>query len=201
MNYFFDHYNLKAVLDYISVYGYGFVFIGTLFEGELVLLAAGFLSYLGALNFWLVLVLGFFGAVIGDNIWFWIGSRGGQAFINRFGRIFFLTRGRIEKAKKYFHHHGSKTIFFSRFVFGTRISSAILAGALGMPKDKFMKSNVLGAGVWAVVTVSLGYIFGNSFELLRRYFHKTELALLILAIIVIIILILRFVVYAEEPLE
>jgi membrane protein DedA with SNARE-associated domain len=195
---FHQHYNLKVVLQYLAVYGYGFVFLGTVLEGELILLAAGFLAYIGALNFWLVLVFGFFGATLGDNIWFWIGARGGTPFLEKCGKFFFLTKKRINKAKAYFNNHGSKTIFFSRFIFGTRISSAILAGALGMRQKKFLKSNVAGAGTWAIITVSLGYFFGNSFEVLRRYLKGTEIALLILAAVVLIILLLRFLLTSKD---
>ena len=193
------HYNLKIVLDYLSVYGYGFIFLGTIFEGELVLLAAGFLAYLGTLNFWLVLLVGFSGAVIGDNIWYYIGRHGGTPFLQKFGKFFFLNNKRIARAKVYFEDHGAKTIFFSRFVFGTRISSAILAGTLGMTREKFFKSNVLGAGAWAIITTMLGYAFGNSFSLLRHYLQRTETALLILGVIVIIILILRFLYNRSNP--
>lgn len=94
--------------------------------------------------------------------------------------------------KDYFEHHGAKTIFFSRFVFGTRVSTAILAGGLNMNYRKFFRSNVLGAGAWAVVSSFLGYVFGHSFVSLRQYLHTTEVSLLILVLIVFIILILRF---------
>ena len=191
--YFNSHYNVHVILYYLARYGYGFIFLGTVFEGELILLASGFLAYLGALNIWLVIISGFVGAVVGDNIWYYIGRHGGTHFIDNYGKFFLLTKKRVSKAQKYFDTHGAKTIFFSRFIFGTRISSAVLAGALGMSRKKFLRSNVAGAGLWACLTVGLGYFFGNSFELLRHYIHQTEVALLILAIIVIIIFILRYI--------
>ncbi len=187
-------YNVHAILEYISKYGYAFVFLGTVFEGELILLLAGFLCWLGALNFFAVILFGFFGAIVGDNIWYHVGKRGGIPFIERYGKLVLLTRSRIRRAEKYFSQHGAKTIFFSRFVFGTRISTAILAGAFKMPMRKFMRSNIAGAAVWSIITIGLGFVFGNYFEVLRKAVQRTELALLILAGSIIIILILRFLV-------
>ncbi len=176
----------------MQAYGYGFLFLGTLLEGELVLLAAGFLAYLGLMNFWLALIVGFCGAIAGDNLWFWMGRKSGQQFIEKFGRYFFLTARRLKKARIYFENHGSKTIFISRFIFGTRISSAVLAGALGMDWKNFAKSNLVGAVVWTIVTLAIGYLFGHSFEFLLKIFRRAEIALLILAGAAIIILIFRF---------
>lgn len=156
------------------------------------MLAAGFLAYLGALNFFVVLIVAFTGAIVGDNIWFWVGQKGGTPLVEKYGKFFFLTKKRVKRAKDYLDRHGSKAIFVSRFIFGTRTSTAILAGALGMPAKKFARSNLTGAGVWAILTASLGYLFGKSFEVLRGYIARTEHTLLILAGAAIIIFILRF---------
>ncbi len=162
------------------------------------LLAAGFLVYLGLMDFWLALLFGFSGAIAGDNIWFWLGKKMGTRFIERFGKFFLLTARRLKKAKKYFDNHGPKTIFISRFIFGTRISSAILAGALNMTWKEFARSNLVGAGIWTVLTLAIGYLFGHSFEILLRVFRRAEISLLILLGIAIIILILRFFISLEK---
>lgn len=182
---------MDMILAYLKTYGYAFLFLGTLLEGEVILLLGGFLSYLGTLNLWLVMLIGFVGAATGDNLWFWIGRKGGRPFIDKYGKYFLLHEERVKNAEEYFRNHGKKTVFISRFVFGTRISSAILAGAMGMRNKSFWTANLIGAAVWAIVTTLLGYFFGRSFKLLVRGFHRTELALLILVLAVIIILLLR----------
>ena len=193
-----SHYNVDIIKQYLGTYGYGFLFLGTILEGELILLTAGFLSYFGAMNFFVVLIVAFFGAIIGDNLWFWAGRKGGTHLIDRYGKFFFLTQKRVNRARKYFDTHGSKAVFVSRFVFGTRVSTSILAGALGMPLKKFQRSNVAGAASWTIITAGLGYLFAKSFELLRAYLVQTENALLILAVFVIIIFILRFIFTAKD---
>jgi len=194
----FSHNNIELIRQYLGTYGYGFLFLGTVFEGELILLTAGFLAYLGAMNFFVVLIVAFAGAIFGDNVWFWVGRKGGTHLIEKYGKFFFLTKKRVNRARKYFDTHGPKTIFISRFVFGTRVSTAILAGALGMPQKKFLRSNVAGAASWTIITASLGFLFGKSFQLLRSKLVQTEHALLILAFFAIIIFLLRILFTARD---
>ena len=188
-----SHISIEAIITYLHTYGYAFVFLGTILEGEFVLLSAAFLSYLGVLNFWLVLIIGFLGAVIGDNIWYWIGRKQGTGFLNKYGKYLLLTSVRMEKLKLLFLKHSMKTIFLSRFLFGTRIGSALFAGAMGMPKAQFRKANITGGAVWAVLTTSIGYIFGSSFIVLREYLHRSQTVLLILLGIIIIIYVLQII--------
>lgn len=191
--------HLLPLADFIRQYGYAFIFLGTLVEGEFVLLSAGFLAYLGLLNIWWVLVFALAGAVIGDNLWYSVGRYGGTKLIRKYGKFFWLTKARIQKASSYFDQHGNKTIFISRFIFGTRIGSAALAGTFGMKYRRFVYSNILAAAVWVVITAFLGYFFGRSFNTLRHYVHGTEMALLILAIAAIIIVLLRFWITQKTP--
>lgn len=85
------YYNLQNVFYYLSKYGYGFIFLGTIFEGELVLLTAGFLAFLGVFNLWLVIIVAFFGASVGDNFWYHVGHIGGIPFLQSYGKYIFLN--------------------------------------------------------------------------------------------------------------
>jgi membrane-associated protein len=190
---------LLAVLSRYRFYGYIVLFLGTVLEGEFVLLTAGLLAYTHVLNIWLVMVVALLGAVVGDNLWFYIGRLGGRSFINRYGKLFFLTKKRINKAELYFGQHGRKTVFFSRFIFGTRMGSAALAGTFGMSCKRFFTSNIVGAISWVIITTTIGYFFGSSFHDLREIFHRTELALLILVAAALIIVVIRFIVTQQDP--
>jgi membrane protein DedA with SNARE-associated domain len=156
------------------------------------------LAFNGAVNVYLVILFAFLGAVTGDNIWYAVGRYGGIAFINRYGKFMLLTKHRIERASEYFEKHGRKTVFLSRFIFGTRFGSAALAGTFGMSRKRFVISNSIGAMTWVIITVLLGFFFGSSFHNLRRAVHGTEIALLILAAIALIIAIIRIAVTQLE---
>lgn len=179
------------ILRHYRFYEYLVVFLGTIIEGEVVLLTAGFLAFNGAVNVYWVILIAFLGAITGDNIWYAVGRYGGLKFINRYGKFMLLSKERIQRAAEYFEKHGRKTVFFSRFIFGTRIGSAALAGTFGMSRKRFILSNAVGALTWVIITVLLGYFFGSSFHNLRHAVHGTEIALLILAALAFIIAIIR----------
>lgn len=193
-------FHLFLVLRHYRFYEYLVIFFGTILEGEVVLLSAGFLAFNGVVNIYAVILIAVLGAITGDNIWYAVGRFGGKKFIERYGKFFLLTKARIQRADKYFHKHGKKTIFFSRFVFGTRIGSAVLAGTFKMNCKRFLATNASGAFTWVVITTLLGYFFGSSFHDLKRAVHNTEIALLILIAIILIIAIIRIAVTQQEEL-
>lgn len=185
------HLHSYGILHLIGAYGYAFIFLGTFFEGELVVIAAAFLSRIGVVNFWAAMLAAFLGAISGDNFWYLVGRYGGVRFLHRRGRIIGITEERIAKAHAFFEKYGEKTVFFARFVFGARLTTAMVAGSSEMPERNFLIANVSGALVWVGLVGSLGYLFGKSFKTLAILVKRAELLLLILAILAIIILILR----------
>ncbi len=187
------------VLRHYRFYEYLVIFIGTIIEGEIVLLTAGFLAYNGIVNIYAVMAIAVLGAITGDNLWYAVGRYGGRAFIDRYGKFMLLTKERIRRAGEYFERHGRKTVFFSRFIFGTRIGSAALAGTFGMSRKRFICTNAFGAVTWVIITTFLGYFFGRSFHSLRHAVHGTEVALLILAAAALIIALIRIAVTPVEP--
>lgn len=182
----------EIILKYINAYGYAFIFFGTFLEGELVLLAGAFMARMGILNLWEVFIVSFIGAVVGDNFWFYVGEFGGHEILNKFGRLVGISHGRVEKGKDFLRKYGEKAVFFARFVFGFRLTTAVAAGSLSMPHGKFLRANALGAIVWVGAVGSLGFLLGKSFELLAKLVKRTEIVLLILAVLAIIILLLYF---------
>lgn len=189
------------ILKLISAYGYAFIFLGTFFEGELVVLGAAFLAHIGLLNFWWAMAVAFLGAVSGDNFWYLVGRNGGIRFLHKYGSKIGITEERIAKAHAFFEKHGGKTIFLARFVFGTRLLTAMIAGSSEMEEKKFLTSNVLGALLWVSVTGSLGYLLGKSFKYLAILVKRTEIILLILAVLAIIIVILYLKFHTKRKLN
>jgi membrane protein DedA with SNARE-associated domain len=109
----------------------------------------------------LVGLLGFVGAVVGDNIGFAIGHFGGRRLIVRYGRYIFLTPERIDKATGFFDRHGGWIIIIARFVEGLRQANGIIAGITGIHWAKFLAFNAIGAALWVGVWTSVGYFSGS----------------------------------------
>jgi len=130
--------------------------------GETILILAAIYAGTGRLNVVLVGLLGFVGAVIGDNIGFGIGHFGGRPLIERFGRYIFLTPARIERATGFFERHGGWIIIVARFIEGLRQANGIIAGMSGIHWAKFLLFNALGAALWVGVWTTLGYLSGSN---------------------------------------
>lgn len=167
---------IQALAPIINHYGYfavgGLVLLedfGVPVPGETVLITAAFFAGLGHLNILLVALIGFIGAVLGDNIGFAIGSYGGHPLIERYGRYIFLTPARINKAEQFFNRQGSKIIVIARFVEGLRQANGLIAGLSEMRWFSFLIFNMLGAALWVGLWTTVGYYGGNHIGTFLRY--------------------------------
>ena len=128
---------LQFLQNALSTIGYPAVLLfvmiessGIPFPGETMLLLASFYAAVnGSLQIPLVIAFAALGAIVGDNIGYYIGRTGGKAFVERYGRYVFIKPEHLERAEKFFKKHGDKTVFFGRFVAVLRAWAAFLAGA------------------------------------------------------------------------
>jgi membrane protein DedA with SNARE-associated domain len=147
--------------------GYGALFAlvfaesaGVPVPGETALLAAGALAGSGHLFLPLVVGVGAIAAILGDNLGYWIGRRGGRAMLLRDGRFADHRRRAVAKGDAFFTRHGAKTVFLGRWVPGVRVVGAVLAGASAMPWRTFLFFNATGALVWAAAVSGIAALFG-----------------------------------------
>lgn len=176
----------------LNRYGYlavvGLVLIedfGVPVPGETILILAAVYAGTGRLNVALVALLGFCGALIGDNIGFAIGHFGGRRLANRYGRYVFLTRERLDNATSFFERHGGKIIIVARFVEGLRQANGIIAGTTGMRWSRFLVFNAIGAALWVATWTSVGWLSGSHintiYDAATRYSTYLAVALAALA--------------------
>ncbi len=135
---------------------------GIPFPGETMLLLASFYAAVShQLQIPLVIACAAFGAIIGDNIGYYIGRTGGRAIVVRFGKYFFIKTEHLDRAEEYFAKHGDKTVFFGRFIAVLRAWAAFLAGINNMHWRTFLFYNAAGGIVWAATFGTLGYVAGR----------------------------------------
>jgi membrane protein DedA with SNARE-associated domain len=175
---------LGDLLHLIGRYGYLVVFFGVMLEsagvplpGETVLIAAGALVHRRVLDLGDTLFFGILGAVIGDQIGYWVGRLGGRPFALRWGRYAFITPERLGHAEAFFARHGGRAVFLARFVTGLRVFGALVAGTSRMPWVRFALYNVLGGTVWATAAISLGYFLWASISLVEHWVGRVSLLL------------------------
>jgi membrane protein DedA with SNARE-associated domain/membrane-associated phospholipid phosphatase len=175
---------MDRILSLISHYGYLVVFFGVMLEstgvplpGETILLAAGVLVQRGHLDLGYTIAFGILGAVVGDQIGYWVGREGGRPFVLRWGRYLFITPERLGRAEAFFARHGGKAVFLARFFSGLRVFGALVAGISRMRWATFFLYNALGGAVWATAAVLIGYFLGSSLALVERWMGRATLVL------------------------
>jgi membrane protein DedA with SNARE-associated domain len=142
--------------DLIQTYGYFAVFVGTLLEGETVLLLAGYAAHQGLFNPYFVFLFAWMGATLGDQFYFWLGRRHGQRLMQRFPKL----HSKIERALHLIENHPRKAIFSMRFIWGLRTAMPIALGLSSVAWPLFIVLNLISALIWALLVTSLGYAFG-----------------------------------------
>src|SRR5213076_1024865 len=121
--------------------------------------------------------------IIGDNVGFAIGRRGGRRLVERFGPTLGFTGAHLARFDQFFERHGGKTVFAARFITGLRVIGALLAGASGLSWPAFLFYNATGAVVWCSAVAAAGYEAANSWDTLERWIGRTGVAALVLALI------------------
>ena len=184
----------EVLRGYLASYGYWAVAVTLLLEnaglpvpGETILLLASFVAFSErSLHLPTIILVATCAAVIGDNIGYWIGHRGGRPLLERYQH--FIRRSAVERGERLFARYGPMTIFFARFIAGLRIIAGPLAGILGMNWPKFAVWNFLGAIVWVGVISSIGYFLGSNWETLVRVLkHLHVTAFLVAAAVILLI--------------
>ena len=151
-----------------------FVILGNLgipVPEESILVMAGYLVWQGELRLPLVLLVGIFSAISGDNLGYWIGRRYGQAAVVRYGRWVRLTPARLDATRRVVTRYGAVAVFAARFIAGLRFLAGPLAGSTGLAPFGFVTANILGALLYVPTMVAAGY--GLAFGL-GDYLQKFE---------------------------
>ena len=162
---------LAAIVNIPPDVGYSVVFaliavetMGIPVPGETALITAALLAHDGQLAIVPLVALAAAAAIIGDNVGFALGRKGGRRLFELPGPLHGQRLAALEVGEPFFARHGPKAVFLGRWVAGLRIASAWLAGMNRMRWPRFLFWNALGGVCWAA-SVGLGtYFVGHAFE-------------------------------------
>jgi membrane protein DedA with SNARE-associated domain len=176
----------------VAQHGYWVVFLIVMLEsagiplpGETALVLASI--YAGAtdqLNIAFVIASAAAGAILGDNIGFWVGRTWGLTFLLRYGKLIHLPEKRLRLGQYLFATHGAKIVFFGRFVAFLRVFAALLAGVNQYKWPPFLFFNAAGGIVWAIVFGAGAYLFGESIHLVSGPLGVAALGGVVIGVIV-----------------
>jgi membrane-associated protein len=184
-------YLFEVFRNFFHHYGYWAVGLALLLEnagipvpGETILLFASFLAFsTGQLHLPSIIVIATVACTLGDNLGYFIGSRGGRPLLERYSKLFRIGPEIIARGEELFKRRGALTVFIARFIFGMRIIAGPLAGVLRMPWKRFLLFNFLGAVSWVTVISLVGYFFGSQWDRLMHIVKNANIAILVLILI------------------
>jgi membrane protein DedA with SNARE-associated domain len=188
--------DLAALQDLLRQWGYGVIFLAMLLEnagvplpGETVTLLGGYAAGSGQLNVVGVMAAAAGGAMLGDNLGYWVGRRAGWGLILRVGRLLRQSPEQLEQLREQFLRHANASVLLGRFVAVLRVVAGPMAGAVGMPYPRFLLCNSAGALLWASTMVSLAYLGGRWIPFSQMVNGVIEFglgALLLVALLVVV---------------
>ncbi len=176
----------NSIVGYIGDMGYWGIFLLMFLEStffpfpsEIIMIPAGYLAYKGEMNIYLVVFMGILGSVLGALFNYYLAMHFGRKFILKYGKYFFIKEKTLDKLEDFFTKHGELSTFNGRLIPGIRQLISLPAGLARMNIAKFSFYSALGAGIWVVVLVALGYLLGSNEALISEYLKSATLIVLI----------------------
>lgn len=139
--------------QFLHDFGYFALFLGTFFEGETILVLAGFLAFRGYMDINLVVVVAFFGSYAGDQLWYFLGRKHGRKLLARKPRWQMMGDRALEHIRK----HPDIWVLSFRFVYGLRTVMPVAIGLSGYPPGRYLLLNGIGAAIWATALAAAAY--------------------------------------------
>ena len=155
---------LPPLLVYLALFGLiAGESAGLPLPGETSLIAAGALAaHHGGVSLTIVIAVAAAAAIVGDNVGFMLGRRGGRWLLTRDGRFTNARRRYLERGERFFARHGPKAVFLARWLPGLRLAGAWLAGTHHMRWRSFLVWNALGGIAWALSIGVAAYLLGQA---------------------------------------
>lgn len=145
------------------------------FPSEIVLIPAGYLASQGQMSITLIMVSALGGSLVGAFTNYFLAMKLGRKILQKWGKYFFIKEQTLVKMEDFFQKYGAVSTFTGRLIPGIRQLISIPAGLAKMNLALFTIYTALGASIWAMVLVLLGYFVGANEVLIKVYLHEITL--------------------------
>jgi membrane protein DedA with SNARE-associated domain len=173
---------MEQALAFIDQYRYLGLFAIAAFEGPMISVIAGFLVFLGKFNPFIAYPILVVADVIPDIIYYYAGRAGGSSgIVERYTKSHPFVFQNLALIKKLWHRHTNKTMWVSKLAYGLSTPLLISAGVVKVPPRTFVRSAIPVTLTQHIVTMSIGFILGNSYYLAEQYLKFGGVTVAVLA--------------------
>tara|TARA_Y100001978_G_scaffold186279_1_gene185914 strand:- start:134 stop:640 length:507 start_codon:yes stop_codon:yes gene_type:complete len=156
----------------------------------------GYFVYQGNLNFYILVIFGLIGTVLGTLPWYYLGRFLNENKLSNFveskGKFLGISSKDLNKSKLWFDKYGVSLVFWGRLIPGIRTLISVPAGIELMPLKKFLIWTTLGSLIWVVLLSFLGYIFGENYIIIESYVDQFKFFLKPIIFIILIVFIFKY---------
>ena len=169
---------------------------------EIIMPLGGFFVYQGDLNFYILILFGLIGTVLGALPWYYLGSFLNEKklakFVENKGRFLGITSKDLNKSKLWFDKYGVSLVFWGRLIPGIRTLISVPAGMELMPLRKFLVWTSLGSLIWVVLLSFSGYAFGENYRVIESYVDNFKIFIKPMFILIFVFLIFKYLKYIRS---
>tara|TARA_Y100000589_G_scaffold167979_1_gene159856 strand:+ start:174 stop:827 length:654 start_codon:yes stop_codon:yes gene_type:complete len=163
---------------------------------EIIMPLGGYFVYQGNLNFYILVVFGLIGTVLGSLPWYYLGRVLNEKrlanFVDSKGKFLGINSKDLNKSKLWFDKYGVSLVFWGRLIPGIRTLISVPAGIELMPFKKFLIWTSFGSFIWVALLSFSGYVFGENYRTIELYMDNFKIFIKPLLIIIVIFFIFNF---------
>ena len=163
---------------------------------EIIMPLGGFFVYQGDLNFYILVLFGLIGTVLGALPWYYLGrflnEKKLAKVVESKGKFLGITSKDFNKSKLWFDKYGVSLVFWGRLIPGIRTLISVPAGIELMPLRKFLVWTTLGSLIWVVLLSLAGYLFGENYRIIETYVDNLKFFIKPLLLVISIFFLLKY---------
>lgn len=182
----------EFVINLMNNYGYLGMFLGMVLEAviiiipsEAILATGGILAASNIFSFWGAFFTGLLGSVFCAIVIYFMGYFGGNPFIKKYGKYFFMKEEDIEKSDSWFNKYGMIGALIGRNFPIIRTLISLPIGIMRLSFFKFLIYTIIGSIPWTFVFVYVGYTLGNGWTIVNKYVGNLKVPIKILILLLI----------------
>jgi len=185
------------IIHFISTLGYFGVFILMTLESacipipsEVTMPFSGSLIASGRFDFWILVIVGTAGNLIGSLLAYWLGKWGQEAVVRKvivkYGKYLLISEHEYDRSERWFRNHGELMVFASRILPVLRTFISLPAGVAKMNLTRFIIYTTVGSLIWSFILTKIGVTLGANWQSLEGIFRKFDVVIVVSCVAVVV---------------